>query len=135
MEAVAPSLNRPGRRAPSHGDSARPLLRLLSRLMLLFVLCLPAFAQPFVRSVSGTVVDGSGEPIPSAVVQLKNTVTLQIRSYISDQDGNYHFHGLSSEIDYELRASHRGVISKPRTLTRFDSRREANIDLRIQIKE
>jgi len=101
----------------------------------LFLLRFSAFAQPYVRSVSGTVVDGSGEPIPSAVVQLKNTVTLQIRSYISDQDGNYHFQGLSSEIDYELRASHRGIIGKTRMSSRFDSRREANIDLRIQIKE
>lgn len=102
---------------------------------MLFLFCLSASAQPNVRSVSGTVVDGSGEPIPSAVVQLTDTVTLHIRSYIADQDGNYYFQGLSSEIDYELRASHRGINSKIRTLSRFDSRRKANIDLRIQIKE
>ena len=44
-----------------------------------------------------------------AVVQLKDTKSLQIRSFYTQKDGSYHFAGLSTNIDYELRAEHDGV--------------------------
>ena len=41
-------------------------------------------------------------------MQLKNTKTLEIRSFITRDNGNYYFHGLSTDVDYELRADYNG---------------------------
>ena len=42
------------------------------------------------------VTDAANQPVAGAVVQLKNTKTLQIRSFITQDDGNYHFAGLQN---------------------------------------
>lgn len=87
-----------------------------------------------VRSVQGTVTDAAGNPVPGAVVHLKNTKTLQIRSFIAKEDGSYAFHGLSTNVDFELRAEHDGAASDVRTLSVFDSRNKAVINLRLKKK-
>ncbi|MEK7406868.1 MAG: carboxypeptidase-like regulatory domain-containing protein [Acidobacteriota bacterium] len=86
------------------------------------------------RSVQGVVTDPAGNPVEGAVVHLKNTKTLQIRSYITKGDGAYSFHGLSTNIDYELKAEHQGLSSDVRTLSVFDSRKSAVINLRLNKK-
>ncbi|MGE5569829.1 MAG: carboxypeptidase-like regulatory domain-containing protein [Rhodospirillales bacterium] len=87
-----------------------------------------------VRSVQGTVTDAAGNPVPGAVVHLKNTKTLQIRSFIAKEDGSYAFHGLSTNVDFELKAEHDGAVSDVRTLSVFDSRNKAVINLRLKKK-
>ncbi len=84
------------------------------------------------RSVSGIVRDARGEPVRGAVVKLKDTKTLQIRSFITLEDGSYRFHGLSTETDYELQASRNGMVSKKRRLSVFDSRKKAVINLKLE---
>jgi hypothetical protein len=91
-------------------------------------------SQDLVRSVEGVVTDASGSPIPDAVVQVKNLRTLQIRSFLTKKDGRYHFHELSTEIDYELKARFHQQSSSVKMLTRFDSRQKATIDLKIDLK-
>ena len=86
------------------------------------------------RSVSGQVVDESNAPAPKAVVQIKDTKTLQVRSFITQQDGNYHFAGLSTNVDYEIRADRDGVSSGTKTLTVFDSRKNATVNLKLDKK-
>lgn len=88
-------------------------------------------ADPTVRSVEGVVTNASGQPVQGAVVQLKNTKTLQIRSFISKEDGTYAFHGLSTNVDYELKAEYQGATSDVKNLTVFDSRRKAVINLQL----
>ena len=83
------------------------------------------------RSVQGLVTDGSENAIEGAVVQIKDTKTLQIRSFITKQDGTYHFHGLSPDVDYELKADHQGASSGGKTLSSFDSRKTAVINLKL----
>jgi len=87
-----------------------------------------------VRSVQGAVTDADGNQVEGAVVHLKNTKTLQIRSYITKNDGTYSFHGLSTNVDYELRAEHQGASSDVKTLSVFDSRRNAVINLKLNRK-
>jgi len=87
-----------------------------------------------VRSVEGTVSDAEGRLVEGAVVHLKNTKTLQIRSFITRQEGTYSFHGLSTNVDYELRAEHQGAASDTRTLSVFDPRRKAVIHLKLNRK-
>ena len=87
-----------------------------------------------VRSVEGTVSDSGGQLVDGAVVHLKNTKTLQIRSFITRSEGTYSFHGLSTNVDYELRAEYQGAASDTRTLSVFDPRRKAVINLKLNKK-
>jgi hypothetical protein len=87
-----------------------------------------------VRSVQGTVTDANDNPIDGAVVQLKNTKNLQIRSFIAKEHGAYYFHGLSPDVDYELKAEYQGLSSPKKTLSSFDSRKQAIINLKLDKK-
>jgi hypothetical protein len=86
------------------------------------------------RSVQGSVTSAEDAPLAGAVVQLKNTKTLQIRSFITKEDGSYYFNGLSPDVDYELRADYQGSASPTRTLSSFDSRKTATINLKLNKK-
>lgn len=86
------------------------------------------------RSVQGLVRDPGETPIEGAVVQLKDTKSLKVRSFITRADGAYQFHGLSANVDYELKADHKGASSDIKTLSVFDSRKQAVIHLKLQAK-
>jgi hypothetical protein len=83
------------------------------------------------RTVQGTVQDADGKPVTGAIVQLKNTRTQQIRSFIAKENGEYFFNGLSSDVDYELRADANNASSPTKTLSSFDSRKQAVINLKL----
>ena len=84
------------------------------------------------RSVQGTVTDGNDNPVTGAVVYIKNSKTLQIRSFITKDQGAYYFHSLSPDVDYELHAESNGVTSPNKTLSSFDSRKQAIINLKLK---
>lgn len=84
------------------------------------------------RAVSGVVSDSAGKPVAGAVVLLKDTKTLQVRSYVTKDDGTYRFLGLSSNDPYELRAQRNGSSSNSKTLSQFDSHKEAKINLKLK---
>ena len=86
------------------------------------------------RSVQGVVTSAEDAPVAGAVVQLKNTKTLQIRSFIAKEDGSYYFNGLSPDVDYELRAEFQGMSSSSKTLSSFDTRKAATINLKLNKK-
>lgn len=86
------------------------------------------------RAVSGVVTDPSDNPLNGAVVQLKDTKTLQVRSFITQDSGRYHFAGLSTNVDYELKAEHQGASSSTKTLSVFDDRKQAIINLKVEKK-
>ena len=84
------------------------------------------------RTVHGTVSDSGDHPINGAVVQCKDTKTLQVRSFVTQAKGEYHFYGLSTNADYQLQASHEGSTSKAKLLSIFDSDKDSKIDLKIK---
>lgn len=84
------------------------------------------------RSVQGVVTDADGKIVAGGVVQLKDMKTLQVRSYITRQDGSYHFYGLSKNIDYELKAESKGATSQSRPLSVYDERKVAIINLQLE---
>jgi hypothetical protein len=88
-------------------------------------------AQPKERTVQGTVTDASGNPVPRAIVQLKNTRTQQIRSFIAQDKGDFFFNGLNPDIDYEIRAEANGTSSATKTLSSYDGRKEFTIILKL----
>ena len=69
-----------------------------------------------------------------AIVYLKNTKNLAIKTYITEPDGAYRFSGLSSNVDYEVYAEHEGAHSNVKTLSGFDNRKQANITLKLNTK-
>ena len=87
------------------------------------------------RIVQGAVIDAQDRAIAGAVVQLKNSKTLQVRSFITQEGGSYQFHGLDPNVDYTLKAEHQGASSPVRTLSAFDSRKKPVLDLKIEGKK
>src|SRR5579864_1310781 len=88
------------------------------------------------RTVRGVVADKSSEnPVPSAVVFLKNTRTNAVRSYITDEEGNYRFSGLDPNTDYEIHAEKDGAKSASHTISSFDSKKEIVFNLKIEKKK
>ncbi len=83
------------------------------------------------RTVQGSVTNAQGTTVDGAVVQLKDTKTLQIRSFITKEQGSFYFHGLSPDVDYELKAEYQGASSPVKTLSSFDNRKKAVINLKL----
>ncbi len=86
------------------------------------------------RSIQGTVLSETGSSIPKAIVLLKDTKTLQVRSYIAQADGRYHFYGLSTDVNYEVRAEANSLTSKTRMVSVFDSHKVVKLDLKVNKK-
>src|ERR1700722_18173256 len=84
------------------------------------------------RTVEGVVTNAANQPVAKAVVQLKNTKTLQIRSFITSDGGSYHFAGLGTDVEYQVKAVHDGVSTSWKTLSVFDSRKTPVIDLKLK---
>ena len=83
------------------------------------------------RTLTGMILTKSDQPVPNAVVYLKNTKTLAIKTYISQNDGTYRFPELSLNSDYEVYAEKEGKKSSTKTLSQFDDREKPNINLQI----
>ena len=83
------------------------------------------------RTVQGVVTGPDDKAVEGAIVQLKNTKTLQIRSFLTQQDGAYVFRGLSPDVDYEIAARTTDAASGTRTLSSYDNRKEAVMNLRV----
>ena len=83
------------------------------------------------RSLQGIVTDASAHTVAKAVVQLKDTKSLQIRSFITDSDGSYHFAGLSPNVEYEIKAEHDGASSPKKTLDVFNTQKTVTINLKL----
>ena len=84
------------------------------------------------RIVQGVVTDAHNQPVANAVVQLKDTKTLQVRSFITQEDGAYHFAGLSTNVDYELKARTEDAASGAKTLSVFNSRKTPVVNLKLR---
>lgn len=86
------------------------------------------------RNVTGQVMTKAEAPLPDAVVYLKNTKTLTIKSFITEKDGGYRFHGLSPNVDYEIYADYQGQKSQTKTISSFDNRNNITLNIRIDAK-
>ncbi len=93
----------------------------------------PAGAQYKPRDVSGVVTDLRGNALPKVAVQIENTRTLLVRSYITGPDGRYHFEDLNDDIDFVLKAHYRRFWSKPKTLSKFNAEHHPVVMLVIPV--
>ena len=87
------------------------------------------------RTLTGNILDKNDNPIPNAVVYLKNQKTLSVRTYFSQSDGTYRFPQLDRNIDYELYAEKDGKRSDTKTVSQFDDRNAPHVNLRIDMNK
>jgi Carboxypeptidase regulatory-like domain len=87
------------------------------------------------RVLTGVVMDKSDQPIPNAVVYLKNEKTLNVRSYFAQKDGTYRFPQLENNVDYEVYAEIDGKRSDTKTVSQFDNRTAPHVNLRINLNK
>jgi hypothetical protein len=87
---------------------------------------------PLVRTLTGAVINQQEKPLSGAIVYLKNSKTMAVKTFIVGQDGSYRFNALSPNVDYEVHAEYNGKKSDAKTLSSFDSRKTAHIYLKIK---
>jgi hypothetical protein len=87
------------------------------------------------RTVHGIISDKAETPVAASVIFLKNTRSNVVRSYISDDTGNYRFSGLDPNADYEIHAEKDGATSATRTVSSFDSKKDIVVNLKIDKKK
>jgi Carboxypeptidase regulatory-like domain len=92
-------------------------------------------AEAQLKVVHGSVIDKAENPVPSAVVYLKNVKSQAVKTYIADDTGNYRFSGLDPNVDYEIHAEHDDLSSSIRTVSSFDSRRDLEVTLKLTKKK
>ena len=97
------------------------------------LILIPALAASDFRSLTGTVVDKAGNALPGAVVQIENTKTLDVRSWIADKAGRYCFNQLLDDVDYTVRAHYQRTWSRPRTLSKFNSKENPQLMLVVPV--
>ena len=90
---------------------------------------------PEFRTLTGVVLDKADSPVKDAVVYLKNRKTKVLTTYIADADGAFRFPNLSRTQDYELYAELKGQKSPVKTLSSFDSRTNAKINLYVEFQK
>ena len=84
------------------------------------------------RTVSGSVLNESSQPVIGATVFLKNEKTKSIRSYISTADGHFHFAQIDMSVDYDLWAEKDGRKSAMKTVSSWDTRKQFISDLKLK---
>jgi hypothetical protein len=92
-------------------------------------------AEASLRSVTGAVTGADGMPAVGAVVQIKDMRTLQVRSFIIQGDGTYHFYELKADVDYQLSAHSGDTTAAAKTLSVFYSRKEAILNFQLEAKK
>jgi hypothetical protein len=110
----------------------RSILTVLGILLAAAVLLAGDKNQPQLRELTGLVTDHADAPVKNAMVYLKNSKTLTVTTFITGEDGKYRFPSLSRNVDYEVHAQREGRKSNTKTLSSFDSRAQATINLKIE---
>jgi len=116
------------------------LLRGISLVVVVLLLAGLAGAQSAkkesqLRTVRGTVSDKAEKPVANSVVFLKNLRTNLVLSHFTDEQGSYRFTGLDPNVDYEIHAEAGDQKSAARTITSLDSRKEINLNLKLDRKK
>ena len=107
---------------------------------LLLLIAMVAAARPAVaqdqnfgtKQLQGKVLGNNDAPLSGAIVYLQNSRNNDIKSYITEKDGAYHFAGVAADTDYTVWASFKGKKSPTKTVSSFDTRKIVYLDLHIK---
>jgi hypothetical protein len=73
--------------------------------------------------------------VEGAVVKLKNSRTGKVVEYITKKDGTYLFYDLNMDTDYDLTVVRDGFVDAKKTLSKYDSRKPATLNVQIERKK
>jgi pimeloyl-ACP methyl ester carboxylesterase len=122
--------------------------RLTTAFVILLALALTANAQgiqlkgvgskgrvntPKTKNIHGAVLDQSGKPIPGAHVLVLNTKDNTSRTLTTDESGNYSIDGLKPDVNYEVRADFKGVVSDRKSISSFLDREDNLINFQLNL--
>jgi hypothetical protein len=114
--------------------------KILLSVLVVFICGLSVAAQnpkhtSQLKTVRGVVQDKSENAVRSAVVFLKDTHSNQVRSNITNDQGEYRFSGLDPNAEYELYAEKDGAKSQTRNISSFESRTDIVLNLKLERKK
>jgi len=91
----------------------------------------PVKRGPVERTVDGKVLGKDDAALAGAVVYLKDTKSMTIKTYLTDDAGHFHFGQLGQNTDYELWAESDNQRSKSRGISSFDSKNSYYFTLKV----
>ena len=108
----------------------RPVLAILLALFAVMPQAISAQAGGN-KLLHGHVFGTQDQPLPGAIVYLKNSRTQAIKVSTADQEGVYHFPQVPQHIQFEVWAEYNGSKSESRNLSDLDIRTDVTANLRI----
>jgi hypothetical protein len=90
---------------------------------------------PKLRTIEGMVCRDDGKPVQGAVVYLQDSKSLTVKSYLSDEQGEFHFRRLSMSADFDLWAEMNGKRSKTKSISQFNSKTDLKYRLKVRVAQ
>jgi len=110
---------------------ARKQIRLLVAGLGVFLLCLPAFGQSNLGSISGSITDKSGGVVANATVTVTDTQRGLSRTLTTDDAGEYVAPNLLPGV-YSVSAESKGFTRIERQNIRLEVSKDVRVDLTLQ---
>ncbi len=104
----------------------------LASLLVLVFSCLPSAHAQVSSSITGTITDPSGAPVPSASVTARNLETGAVRTSLTDDAGRYLALSLAVG-QYEVRVTKVGFRDAIRSGIQLAVGQEASVNLKLQL--
>ncbi len=84
------------------------------------------------RTILGTVKDQADNPVPGAIVQLKDLRTSKVVDFATKDDGKFLFRDLRLDVNYELVAKHGDLAAAPKKVTIYDTRNQVILTFKLE---
>ena len=88
---------------------------------------------PKTKTIHGNVLDQAGKPLVGARVSVLNTKDNTTRTLSTDVAGNYSIQGLAADVDYEVRADFKGVVSEKKSISALLDREDFLLNFQLNL--
>jgi pimeloyl-ACP methyl ester carboxylesterase len=85
------------------------------------------------KTIHGVVQDLRGKPILGARVLIRNVKDNVTRTVTTDEAGSYTVRGLTPDVDYEVRADFRGVVSEKKGVSAYLDREDNLLNFSLDV--